>query len=263
MGVDAVGRAGDQGAVVLALLDGQIAHLRRQDDAYLVYLVGQRLIQYLEQEEVSRHQLVQVREQPRAGQAPVAGKHAVGPLAPYGQGGPLHVAHGDLQDRVARAVVDGEGAFDLRDVDIAHDAGAGDIQAVLIELLIFFGKKVGVGLFRQGGVVGLRFAPDPVVVRVVHGGHGVGVAGDGPRLVERVPIIAQRRVDQQAHAHDQHRDQEDGGQILLHRLLAVRGGPGASAPGAMLRVSYFSSALMRFLVTSRTTAPTVSRPPRA
>ena len=38
---------------------------------------------------------------------------------------------------------------------------------------------------------------------------------------------------------------------------------GAEAPGAMLRVSYFSSALMRFLVTSRTTAPTVSRPPRA
>ena len=41
-------------AVVLALLDGQIAHLRRQDDAYLVYLVGQRLIQYLEQEGLQR-----------------------------------------------------------------------------------------------------------------------------------------------------------------------------------------------------------------
>ena len=58
----------------------------------------------------------------------MAGEDAVGALAAHGQGAALDVADGDLQDAVVGAVVDGQGAADFLDVDIAHDAASVDVQ---------------------------------------------------------------------------------------------------------------------------------------
>ena len=89
VGIDAVGGAGDQDAVVLSWLDGQRAQLVGLDDQDLVHFVGQHLVQHPEQKDIPLLQLVQIGKQLGAGQAPVAGDDAVGALPAHGQAGPL------------------------------------------------------------------------------------------------------------------------------------------------------------------------------
>lgn len=144
MGIDAIGGAGHQSAQVLPGLDLQRVHLGGLYNEDLVHLVGQHLVQHPDGEGVPLHDLVQIGKQLGAGQASVAGEHAVGALAAYGQAGPVHMAHGDLQNGFGGAVVDGQGHIDIGDLDIAHNARAAEVQKLFILLLL---------LLRQGEAV--------------------------------------------------------------------------------------------------------------
>ena len=86
VGVDAVGCAGDQSAVVLPLRDVQIIQLLGEDDADLIHLIGHDLVEDEHREGVTHGHLVQVSEQPGGAQAPVACQDGVGALAADGQG---------------------------------------------------------------------------------------------------------------------------------------------------------------------------------
>ena len=63
VGIDALGGAGPQGTQILAQLDGQILDDVGLHDADLVHLIGQRLFQHMEHEQIPHRQLVQIREQ--------------------------------------------------------------------------------------------------------------------------------------------------------------------------------------------------------
>ena len=105
----------------------------RFHDVDLVHLIGQNFVQHTEHKGISFRQLVQIGEQLRRRQSPMAGNHAVGAGTTYGEGTALDMADGDLQHRVLSAMVDRQGDPDGGDLDIAHDAVAGDVQQICIE----------------------------------------------------------------------------------------------------------------------------------
>ena len=81
VGVDAVGRAGDQCTEILIGIDLEILQLLGENDSNLVNLIGEGAVEDLEQELVARLELVDVGEQLRGRQASVSGHRAVGALA--------------------------------------------------------------------------------------------------------------------------------------------------------------------------------------
>ena len=96
MAVDAIGRAGDKCAVLLALLNGKVVQFVGQHSADLIHLVGQCLVQHSQQEYVALGQLIQIGEQLGAGQTAVAGQDTVRTLAAGRKRGALHMADSNL-----------------------------------------------------------------------------------------------------------------------------------------------------------------------
>ena len=107
------------------------------------------------------------------------------------------MAHGDLQHALVHAVVDGQRDLELRDLDVAHDAGTGNIQQRLILRQIFPGLPQRVFPLGQPLVISLGSRPHLVVIIIVQRGHALGVGGDGVGLVEGVPVVADAGVQQQ------------------------------------------------------------------
>ena len=192
--------------------------------------------------------------------------------------------HRHLEHRLLRAVVDGQGAVDFGDLDIAHDAAAGYVQQGQVLLPFRFGELVGNGLLRQPGVIRAGGQPQLLVILLGQAGHAFRVAGDGLGLVEGVPVIAEGGVEHDGRPRQQDDDQQDGGQVLFHgaislprRAAGARGSfglclrpsavLGLSGPGAQRQTPpavpgfYSSSTLARRLVISRTTAATTRTPP--
>ena len=97
VGVDAVWRTGDQGAVVFPLLNLQSLHILGLYDQDLIHLVGRDLVEDVDMEHIPLHQLIQVGKQGGRGQAPVPGEHPVDAVAANGEGTALQRAHARLQ----------------------------------------------------------------------------------------------------------------------------------------------------------------------
>ena len=53
MGIDAVRGTGDEGAVILPLLNHQIPHLVREDDVNLIHLIAKGIVKNLQQKMIS------------------------------------------------------------------------------------------------------------------------------------------------------------------------------------------------------------------
>ena len=81
MGIYAIWRAGDEGAVILAFDNLQSGGLLRLDDQYLIDLIGQHLIENPEHEYRAFLQLIEVGEQLCAGQTAMTGQNAMGALS--------------------------------------------------------------------------------------------------------------------------------------------------------------------------------------
>ena len=72
VGVDAVGRTGQEGDEILPLLHSQGRGIIRLYDLDLVHLVGQGIIEDMNQEMIPHRQLVEIRKEARAGQSSVS-----------------------------------------------------------------------------------------------------------------------------------------------------------------------------------------------
>ena len=140
MGIDAVGRAGDEGAEILARDDPQGIGLMRLNDENLVDLIGENLIQNAENKGIALREFIEVGKELGTGQAAVPGKHAVGAFTADRQAGPIQMANSDLQHGFIGAVVDRQGDIETVDFDIAHNAGAADIQKRLIRFIFRIGE---------------------------------------------------------------------------------------------------------------------------
>ena len=132
----------------------------------------------------------------------------MGAFAAHGQAGPFQMAHGDLQDRFLRTMIDGQRAINAGDFNIAHDAKTGHIQKLLVFFLLCVAQKVGVVPFCQRRIVGLCGGPDFVILILVQICDFLGICGNGPGLVEGVPVIADRGVQQQGQPCKKDQEQE-------------------------------------------------------
>ena len=143
----------------------------------------------------------------------------MGAFAAHGQAGPFQMAHGDLQDRFLRTMIDGQRAINAGDFNIAHDAKTGHIQKLLVFFLLCVAQKVGVVPFCQRCIVGLCGGPDFVILILVQICDFFGIRGNGAGLVEGVPVIADGRIQQQGQSREKHQDQQQRCEIsffLLH-----------------------------------------------
>ena len=215
VGVDAVGGAGDEGEVVLLRVDLELGHLGGEHDADLVDLVGDRAVEDGDSPVVAGGQLVKVGKEPGAWQAAVAGDGAVGPDAADGEARPREMADGDLQHGLVGAVVDGQGDVDFRDVDVAHDAGAVDIQQGVVFLLFLLAHVPEHAAFAELFVVLFGGLEDLLVAVGVELGDRLGVARDGTALVEAVPPVGEGGIDQQPHPDQRHEQHQQGDEILF------------------------------------------------
>ena len=118
------------------------------------------------------------------------------------------MADGDLENGILRPVVDRKRELDGRDLDVAHDAGAGDVQQAVILRTLLVGQEIAVFAFQQRLVVVSGRRPQFVIPRLIEALHVGGVAGDGLRGVEGVPVVAYSRVQKQGHACKQDQDQK-------------------------------------------------------
>lgn len=165
----------------------------------------------------------------------MAGNHAVGAGAAYGEGAPFNMADGDLQHGVLDAVVDGQGDPDGRNLDIAHDAVAGDVQQIFVLPGFFLGGLIAVGVAAQRFVIGLRLCPNLLVGIIVHFSNCFRIAGNGPGLMEGVPPVAYGRVQQQGQPYKKDQQQHNGRFSMFHIGLSLplcragRNPPGTAA----------------------------------
>ena len=104
-------------------------------------------------------------------------------------------------------MVDGQGAVDLRDLNVAHDAKAGHIQQALILFFLCFAEKKRHVSPGQRFIIALRGIPKRVILGVVQLRDSFGVAGNGAGLVEGVPVVADGGVQQQGQACKKQHDQ--------------------------------------------------------
>lgn len=209
MAVDSVRRAGDKGAVITVFDDLQLVQLLGFHNAYLIHLIGQGLIEDMEHKRLALGHFIQIGQQSRAGEAPVPGQHAVGRRPPYRKRCPVQMSHGDLQHAVLRAVVHREADADFRNLNITHDAGFRHVQQGFIDCPFLLRQVDGVPPGRTQ-VERLRLRPQPVIVRLRHHGNAFGIAGNGPGLMERIPIITDGRIQQQRQTHRHHAQQKNG-----------------------------------------------------
>ena len=133
--VHAVGRTGHQSHQVHALLCAQITGIRRLHHGDLVHLIAESVVKYREEKVISRLQLVQIREQSRAGQVPVGGYHRMGPLSAYRERAPLQMPCRFLQHFLAGGMEHRKLHIDLGNLHVAHHAVPGQVQAVHICLV--------------------------------------------------------------------------------------------------------------------------------
>ena len=193
--VDGVGCAGDQGTQVLPRNNAQIPRLLRQDDADLIHLVGQHLVQRPDDEGITLGQLVDIGEQTGRRQTTVSGQDTMGTRAADGQRRALDVADGDLQDAVIRAMINGQGAADLLYFNIPDDTASVNIQLFLVLGPLFL-REIGPAATRLGDllVVGVGALQQFFITVLVHVGHRFRVVDHDLGLPVTVPPVRDGRI---------------------------------------------------------------------
>ena len=126
----------------------------------------------------------------------------------HGQRGALDVADGGLQDAFTGAVVDRQVHVQLRDGNEAHVARARHVQRVVVQGGFFLVHGPLVRLLGKRFIIIHGFLQNLGVLLRVQVRHLLRVADDGAGLVEAVPVIGERRIAQQTHAHQQNQRQE-------------------------------------------------------
>ena len=232
MSVDAVGRAGDERDVVGALLQVEVAHVGGVHDADLVHLVGAGPVEDGDGEGVALHELVEVGEELGRRQAAVARDRRVRGGAADGQRRALDVPDGHLQDALVHAVVDGQVDADGADLDVAHHAGAREVEDGAVLLLLGLGHIVAVGLVDEALVVGHGLGDHRVLLLLGDLLDGLDVRGDGAGLVVAVPPVGEGRVGDDGDAEQQEGHHDDGGPLRAAAAahLQVRVTPLPHAP---------------------------------
>ena len=104
------------------------------------------------------------------------------------------MSDGDLQDRFIGPVVDRERHLDAGDVDVAHDAGAGDVEDAVVGLDLLVRQHEPPGLLHEVLVECFRLSPHAVEILSVHICNFRRIPCNRPCLMERVPPVTEGRI---------------------------------------------------------------------
>lgn len=226
VGIHTVGCAGHEGDLVLTGDDGELVGLGGENDKDLLDLVGEDFIQHVDGEGVALDDLVKVGEKPCARQAAMPGNDGMGGRTADGKAGALDMSGRNLKNALGGAVVNGQLHVDIGDGNIAHDAGAGDIEDVVIARNFV---KIGKRCIERGelAVIVAGFGEHLVVLLVVKLGDRFLVAGNDMGRHVLVPPIGEGRIEHHGESHEEQNCKNNGGKrdFLLHESL-----PNAPSP---------------------------------
>ena len=209
MAVHAVGSTGDKGTQVAPGVDSQLSRVLRENGIDFDHLIGQRLPQHTEKEQIALFQEVKIGKHLLSGKAAVTGQHTMRPEATYRERGAEQVAHAPVEGTFLCAVVDRQIDADSGDLHIAHQSVLPHIQERVVALRGFDKGVLRVGLFRdrhKGLVVFLRFGAGSVQRRGVHLFDGFRVL----RFNEAAVFLGEVVGDQRVQDHAEGNDEQDG-----------------------------------------------------
>ena len=173
-------------------------------------------------------------------------------------------------------MIDGQGAVNTGNLDIAHNAQAGNIQQLFIGRFLLLRQQVGIVPLQKGCVIGGSRLPKGLILVLVQAGDLLGIDRDGPGLVLGVPVIADGGIQQQGQPKKEDQNQQDCNEMIAFFLhigfsLPLRAGGSLLPPASTAGIAFCVCGdrlwdqplvLMRFLVTSSTAAPTTRMEPR-
>jgi len=135
LGVDAIGRTGDQGDEILAVLDGQIVRLVWEDHLGRRDPIGVILSEDADDEPVPDLELGQAVEDASGRKPRVTGEDAVGGIPTDGKGGARHVPDAMVHAVSINPVVDGKVDTDAGYDELAHDPVPNQVEHALVLLV--------------------------------------------------------------------------------------------------------------------------------
>ena len=115
---------------------------------------------------------------------------------------------GNLQHAFIGAVVDRQFHFDARNGHVAHDAGAGNVERLVVFVLLFVGHVPAVAGGGEFEVVGMGGVEEFFLLRFTHVVGFGHITGHRVGLVHTIPPVGHGWVGDEAEAADKHDDKE-------------------------------------------------------
>lgn len=173
---------------------------------------------------VSFFQFVKVSKEGCTWKTAVSGDNGVRANSSYGKGASCQVACGFLQDFFRCGMVDGNTDVNLGDLNVAHHAVAGQVEAGEVFFTAFFGdlgtgEGVGQDIWGERFVIAQRFFALGGIVQLACGiefGDGGVIGSDQTTLTVIVPLIGNKWIQQQGQAGCEHNAEHEGGKFLIH-----------------------------------------------
>ena len=272
LGVDAIGRTGDQGDEILAVLDGQVVRLIWEDHLGRRDPIGVILSEDADDEPVPDLELGQAVEDASGRKPRVTGEDAVGGIPTNGKGGARHVPDAMIHAVSIDPVVDGEVDAYAGYDELAHDTVPNQVEHALVLLVAgrsrVWVKWVGhVDAARADALVEvLRLLPFRREVLGRGAGHGILLPCLDLALLDHVEVVAHVGVRDERDAHEHGKKGEDG--LPRPTVARIRGATREDSPRhgsirTILKVPGHYSDFLRRRDAATAMPPTTSMTPAA
>ena len=219
--------AGNKRAVILSLYDLQCLGVLRLHDQDLIHFIRKHLVQHAQDKGIPLGELVQIGEQLGTRQAAVSGQHTVRALAAHRQARPFQMADRRLKNEFLRPVENRERNIDGGNLDISHRAVSAYVEKLRVLRCLGIRQHKILGSVRHSGIVAPGSFQNFLILGLVHFLHTFCICRDCLGLVERVYVIAHRRIEQQAKTGKEHQNKKQCADMLFHwprpRLFRQRG----------------------------------------
>ena len=162
VGVNAVGRAGHKGHIILTLRDRKAVHLVGKDRFDLVHFIRKPAVQNADTERIADFHLGQARQHLGRRKPCVTGKNTVGRFSADRQRGARYMADPGAEHRVRHPVVNRKIHIDLIDHQVSHHPAPDRIEPAVVVRQLFSAQVKAEGFLRQLSIVFSRAVPDRI-----------------------------------------------------------------------------------------------------
>ena len=132
----------------------------------------------------------------------------MGAFASHRKRGRLQVPYGRLQNTFIDPVINREFDMDLRNTHVSHDFRSIYFEHALVFSTLFITDLPLDPCFTESFVVRSGIVQDLLVILFAHRSYGITVLHDCPCLVKRVPVVCNRRIEDEPDAGCETRNQD-------------------------------------------------------